>query len=1135
MKSNQRLWVMGLAVGTLLLTGACAGEQTEATQDPTEIEGNVFSEKHMYATLDDTTLNLDVLLQNPDSTHLGGVAVLTLRKLDDTKVAEVKKTFSFSGDQSQLALSFEGLDDEVTRSDLVGYRIDYDVAWNGGRSKGTRSAFDALRKMEVILFAEDRLDDGGEASYSLFALDPATGTAIPNANVTVTLTTATGQEVLTTAVTDENGKANGSLDVPADSQGDATLTIAVDGNEMTESETIPVRIERRQKILVTTDKPMYQPSQTIHIRAMALRTADKTPIANQELTFEIEDAKGNKIAKELGTTDDFGIGSVQIKLAHEVNMGNWVIRAMVDGTETEKTVKVDRYTLPKFKTTVALDKTWYKPGDTATISGDARYFFGKPVSGGTVELTASTFDIDFTPFQTTSTTTNEEGLFSVEFTLPSYVVGQVLEQGKGMLKVDLAVTDAAGQQQTLSKAAPIAEGAIEVALIPESGDLAIGMTNDVYVVTNSPNGDAAPALVVIKDADENVLGEVNTNEYGMGAFQLTPAQKETTLLLEVVGGDESMTTVTRTLVAGDDVEAILLRADQTIYEVGDTVTLQALVGETEERVYLDMVRDGKTIDVRTLTVADGQATHAFDIDNSMEGEILASVYYLTNTGRIIRDQKKLYVRPANALQVSLTVPQPTYLPGEMATVHVDVTDNDGKGVPAAVGVNIVDEAVFALQEVQPGLLKTFFQLAKELATPRVHLKGSAGSPKGLLLEEPTDDDLAFDETAKIAFAALDDEPQHSVQKDTYQEEVSHMLAALKPWISTEETRIKDDLNELSDLGVITWENLGTFLNNQFNVGNDLWNKPYVTTVDTAQERVTVRSAGPDERMDSMDDYEFQLSYWDILYGHQDMMFGNEAAMDQDGGGPPNAGVPDPMPGAGGKSAEAGVKVRKYFPETLYVNPAVITDPNGTATFDVEMADSITEWRMTGLASSQGGLLGSATGGITVFQEFFVDIDFPVSITRNDRFSVPVAIYNYLDTEQTVTLTVEDADWVNIMGSDTQSVTLAPGEVTGTSFDIEAGSVGMHGLTIVAIGETMSDAVKRTVEVKPDGKEFTSTVSARLPSSTDPTDPAAATITQVFQIPGTNIDGSQKLNVKVYPGFMSQVVEGMDSMLRLPGG
>jgi hypothetical protein len=116
-----------------------------------------------------------------------------------------------------------------------------------------------------------------------------------------------------------------------------------------------------------------------------------------------------------------------------------------------------------------------------------------------------------------------------------------------------------------------------------------------------------------------------------------------------------------------------------------------------------------------------------------------------------------------------------------------------------------------------------------------------------------------------------------------------------------------------------------------------------------------------------------------------------------------------------------------------------------------------------------------------------------------------------------------------------TVTLSPGEVVGVSFDIEATQVGFHGLTIVAMGETMSDAVKRVVEVKPDGKAFVSTVSARLPSSTEPDEPAQATINQNFVIPEQNIDGSQKLLVKVYPGFMSQMVEGMDSMLRLPGG
>ena len=37
-----------------------------------------------------------------------------------------------------------------------------------------------------------------------------------------------------------------------------------------------------------------------------------------------------------------------------------------------------------------------------------------------------------------------------------------------------------------------------------------------------------------------------------------------------------------------------------------------------------------------------------------------------------------------------------------------------------------------------------------------------------------------------------------------------------------------------------------------------------------------------------------------------------------------------------------------------------------------------------------GELGAAEQGIRVFQDFFVDIDFPVALTQHDEVSVPVA-------------------------------------------------------------------------------------------------------------------------------------------------
>jgi hypothetical protein len=52
-----------------------------------------------------------------------------------------------------------------------------------------------------------------------------------------------------------------------------------------------VRIKADSKILLVTDKPLYQPGQLIHIRALALQAFDLHPAAGKELIFEVEDSK----------------------------------------------------------------------------------------------------------------------------------------------------------------------------------------------------------------------------------------------------------------------------------------------------------------------------------------------------------------------------------------------------------------------------------------------------------------------------------------------------------------------------------------------------------------------------------------------------------------------------------------------------------------------------------------------------------------------------------------------------------------------------------------------------------------------------------------------------------------------------
>src|SRR6185369_6893560 len=100
-----------------------------------------------------------------------------------------------------------------------------------------------------------------------------------------------------------------------------------------------------------------------------------------------------------------------------------------------------------------------------------------------------------------------------------------------------------------------------------------------------------------------------------------------------------------------------------------------------------------------------------------------------------------------------------------------------------------------------------------------------------------------------------------------------------------------------------------------------------------------------------------------------------------------------LPVVGEKAAPA--RIREYFPETLFWQPQLITDAQGRARVTLPAADSITSWRMLANAVSRNGALGYEQANLRVFQDFFVDIDFPVALTKGDRVHVPVAVYNYL--------------------------------------------------------------------------------------------------------------------------------------------
>ncbi|PIE19245.1 MAG: hypothetical protein CSA66_02640 [Proteobacteria bacterium] len=1071
-------------------------------------------EAALSGEVDGDVLRITLPLERLSSAAVRGDATVAMMRLDGTEIASATQGFDLHEARGEVTVDLpaDALPDAgASEADVV-------VRWSidaGTREvTGYKSLLYVMPKVDLRARLPDRMLVEAGAQVRVFAVDPVTN--LPRSGVPVRLALyatddqgePTGEPLEVAGETDEDGSA--VLPVPGQQEDGSYWFAAHAGGSfamaLTEGD---VDVERAHRVLVTTDKPIYHPGQTMHIRALALRRPTLTAEGARPLTFEVYDGKGNMVFRKYAETNDFGVAAADFKLATLVNMGHYRIKAMVDGTATTKTVEVGRYTLPKFKVNVELDQPFYLIGDTIGGVVDARYFFGKPVRGS-VSVKGTSFDVEAVELASASGALDEDGRFHFELQLPDYLVGQPLEGGHGLIGVTAEVTDGAGNTEDSELPVVVAKSPVDIVAVPESGGVVPGLDNLVYLFVTDPlNRPLDAALTVTVAGAEVAVENVGT---GIARFGATP---EDALSFHVVAETISETAEERfELTPGAADGGLLLRTERSLYRVGETVQLQVFSTGVGGRVFIDVVKDGQTMLTESLEAVDGVASKALDLDPGLVGDVLIEAYQVTADARIQRDKKLVFVQDARGLDVTVTADKATYRPGEEATLTFSVADPQGAPVVAALGVQIVDEAVFAVTDNKPGLLETYFLVQDALQEPRYQIDGFDLPLTPVVTGDPMDS--VTQAQAEASFAALDTEAAagFSSSWDQLKRAVPEVVA---PRHAAVLDTIKETIKDLVRAGSLTEDNAAEALAGQ-SVFWDPWGNRYrfTTEEDWQGIRARVRSDGPDETADTWDDWSAE---WYIVDYAIDEDFRQDA---QNGTG---GGMPEDIAPSDGGEEGGGVRVRKDFPETLYYNPALITGDDGEASVTLTMADSITEWRVSTLANTQAGALGSGTDAVVVFQEFFVDVAFPPTLTRNDQVSFPVSVYNYLETAQSVTVTLTEAPWFELLGPAQATLQLAAGEVTSVSFPVKVLEVGTHALRVTGTGTTMSDAVQRLVQVVPDGREVRESVGGVL----------EGTVTWEVAYPDTLIPNSHDLRLKIYPGVMAQAVEGLDSMLSMPSG
>jgi uncharacterized protein YfaS (alpha-2-macroglobulin family) len=1161
-----------VCVAALLYAGCGHNRPAGATADPTpkadRHDNGVISvtESLLQGTVKGTQLTLSIPVKA--LVAAAGSLDVSLTSVDGAKV-ESQASVSYSLDAGKsttlhatVALP-KGLDTQADRAL-------YNVRVSESRElplRVTRSLLYVLTPYELVLEGPARVHLEKHASYRARVQDPVTHAPVQNTAVTLLLAQKGQTPQTLQGKTDDTGSAVFDVSVTTAGNYQVSAQVTDAGTQLQLVQDITAEAAG-QKVLLTSDKPIYQPGQLIHVRALALDSPSNAPVQKQAVVFEIEDGKGNKVYKKSFTTDGYGIASTTFRLASVVNEGTYKLRALLGAVTSEKTVEVSHYALPKFAVTINADKAFYAPAEHVRGSVDSRYFFGKNVAGGKVLVEALTLDVGQNVFQQVMGVTDANGHMSFDITLPSALAGIPLQSGNALVSLRVTVTDTAGQEVKKEKALTVAPDAVRITLIPEATQVVPGVENRLHLFVTDPLG-APVAAAKLGVSGSLPTQTAQTDAYGHVELHWTPSSSSAhvDVTLTTAAGNQIVKAFDFTSQTGG--EHVLVRTDKSVYRLGETVKVQVFASNGETRVYLDWLNEGQAVDMRTLDVQKGVASFSMPLDASLIGDNRIEAYVVDADGNTVRAGRSIVVERSGALSVSLSTDKAQYRPGDPAKLTFTVSDEQGKPAVAALGVQIVDEAVFGLIDAQPGLLRTFFELEDAFAKPQYEIDAPAVSFDKLLFEDVTATDAkkaqAAQTQAEANLAALMGNQMMGIAAGSWQATVaathtklmpalmlerSALIELLKPVVSAQAQVLVQQGCDVSQyycsaINMPVGNALATQIKNNVSFF-DFWGNAYSDTIDGNNAAVFV-SAGPDEKPGTADDETITIGFGD---------FG--AAM-WGGGNGHGAGVSDAgaaciacegAPGfgfnAGAASGAAGTvatptaadpnapqaasnnnpRVRTDFPETLYVNPSLITGADGTATVSLDMADSITSWRVSALANAAGGKLGGGQSGVTVFQDFFADVNFPAELTRGDEVDFPIVVYNYLKVAQSVQLTVDSAPWFTALGSVNTQLDLAAGEVKSVNIPVRVDQVGTQTLTVHAIGTKASDAVARSVRVIPDGLATPIAQSGALGTGN-------ATLSTSF--PVNAVPGSGQLYLDVFPAYLAQAVQGLDSLLQVPSG
>uniref|UniRef100_A0A1S4J428 CD109 antigen n=1 Tax=Culex quinquefasciatus TaxID=7176 RepID=A0A1S4J428_CULQU len=240
-------------------------------------------------------------------------------------------------------------------------------------------------------------------------------------------------------------------------------------------------------------------------------------------------------------------------------------------------------------------------------------------------------------------------------------------------------------------------------------------------------------------------------------------------------------------------------------------------------------------------------------------------------------------------------------------------------------------------------------------------------------------------------------------------------------------------------------------------------------------------------------------------------------------------------------------VRKSFPESWIWEDLKNDCFSGQKTITKKVPDTITSWIITGFSVNPVYGLGltQQPRKLNVFLPFFVSTNLPYSVKRGEIVSIPVVIFNYMESGQTAEVTFDNSEYEfefadveneiheNSKAETSRKKTVEVPSNSGrtVSFMIRPTKLGHITIKVTATTALAGDGVERQLLVEPEGLPQFVNKAAFVDLRSAPEVMKNFTV----EVPKNAVPDSTRVEVSVIGDVLGSTVQNLDSLIRMPYG